>query len=282
MKLMRVGARGAERPALFHADGTIRDLSGHVADIAGDALGDEGLDKLRAIAPESLPVIDAATRIGPCVAGVGKFMCIGRNYAEHAAETGSAVPEEPMLFMKATSAISGPNDPIIIPRGAKKTDWEVELAVIIGREGRYIAEDEALAYVAGYCVANDVSERSFQKERGGQFTKGKSADSFGPIGPWLVTRDEVPDPQALDLFCEIDGVMRQSDSTAKMIYGVAHLIHHLSQFMSLHPGDIIATGTPSGVGMGMKPTPVFLGPGQTVRLGVSGLGEQLHITEASD
>jgi ureidoglycolate lyase len=281
MKLMRMGARGAERPALLHSDGTIRDLSGIVADIAGPVLTDAGLADIAACDPGSLPVIDQSERIGACVGHVGKFICIGLNYADHAAETGAKIPDEPILFMKATSAVMGPNDNVIIPRNSQKTDWEVELGVVIGKEARYVPEAEALDHVAGYCTINDLSERAFQIERGGQWVKGKSADSFGPIGPWLVTRDEVPDPQALKLFCEVDGVRRQNGSTATMVFGVRFLVHYISQFMSLQPGDIISTGTPPGVGMGIKPEPVYLRPGQKIHLGVEGLGEQNQVTVAA-
>ena len=273
MKLLRHGPRGAERPGLLADDGTIRDLSGLVPDIAGTVLSDVGLNMLRTIDASGLPVVAAGTRLGACVAGTGKLICIGLNYADHAAESGMAVPPEPVIFMKATSAICGPNDPIIIPRGSEKTDWEVELGVVIGRVARHVTEAEALAYVAGYCVINDVSERAFQIERGGQWTKGKSADTFGPIGPWLVTRDEVPDPQNLTLWLEVDGHRFQNGSTRTMVFGVAHLISYISQFMSLHPGDIISTGTPPGVGLGQKP-PVYLRGGQVMRLSIEGLGEQ--------
>jgi len=274
MKLLRVGPKGSEKPALLAADGTIRDLSGIVADIGGDVLSDSGLDRLRGIDASGLPVLGADERVGPCVARIGKIVCVGLNYADHAAETGARLPREPILFMKATSAINGPNDDVIIPRASKKTDWEVELGVVIGAEARYVTEDEALNHVAGYCVINDVSEREFQGERSGQWTKGKSADTFAPIGPWFVTRDEIADPQALDLWLDVDGERRQTGSTKTMIFGVAFLVSYISQFMSLQPGDIIATGTPPGVGLGMKPEPVFLKPGQTMHLGVAGLGEQ--------
>ena len=273
MKLLRHGPRGAERPGLLHKDGTIRDLTGLVPDIAGAVLSDTGLAMLRGIDVKTLPVVDAATRLGPCVAGTGKFICIGLNYADHAAESGHAVPPEPVVFMKATSAICGPNDPIIIPRTSQKTDWEVELAVIIGTKAKYVSEDQALAHVAGYAVANDVSERSFQTERAGQWTKGKSCDNFGQLGPWLVTRDEVADPQALPMWLTVNGTKMQDGSTTTMVYGVAHLVSYLSQFMTLHPGDVISTGTPPGVGMGMKP-PRFLKAGDVVELGIAGLGQQ--------
>jgi ureidoglycolate lyase len=279
MKLLRYGAPGAEKPGLLGDDGRIRDLSAHLADISGAALSDEALGRLRALDQASLPVVEGTPRLGPCVSQVGKFICIGLNYSDHAAETGAPIPEEPIVFMKATSAITGPNDDVIIPKGSQKTDWEVELGVVIGREARYITEAEALDHVAGYCVINDLSERDFQIHRGGQWTKGKSADSFGPIGPWLVTRDEVADPQALEMWLEVDGHRYQDGSTATMIFGVAHVVSYLSQFMSLQPGDIISTGTPPGVGLGQKPE-VYLRPGQTIRLGIEGLGEQRQTTRA--
>lgn len=281
MKLLRHGERGAEKPGLLHGDGTIRDLSGHVPDIAGEVLSDAGIARLRGIDPASLPVVDSSTRLGACVGGTGKFMCIGLNYADHAAESGLQVPSEPVLFMKATSAICGPDDPIIIPRGAQKVDWEVELAVIIGTKGKYIAEADALNHVAGYAVANDVSERAFQAERQGQWTKGKSCDNFGQLGPWLVTRDEVPDPQDLSMYCRVNGQTMQDGSTRTMVYGVAHLVSYLSQFFTLHPGDVISTGTPPGVGLGMKP-PRYLKAGEVVELGIQGLGDQRQDVVADD
>ena len=273
MKLLRHGPAGAERPGLYHSDGTIRDLTGLVPDIAGAVLSDQGIAMMRALDPAQLPTVDPATRIGPCVGGTGKFICIGLNYADHAAESGMPVPPEPVIFMKATSAIVGPNDPIVIPRGSQKTDWEVELAVIIGTRAKHVDEADALACVAGYAVANDVSERAFQIERAGQWTKGKSSDSFGPLGPWLVTRDEIPDPQALRLWLSVGGRRMQDGTTATMVFGVAHLVAYLSASMTLHPGDVISTGTPPGVGMGMKP-PRYLKPGDEVELGVEGLGQQ--------
>ncbi|MCJ1901406.1 fumarylacetoacetate hydrolase family protein [Paracoccus versutus] len=272
MKLMRIGQPGAERPAMLGEDGLLRDLSNVVKDIGGDVLGDATLDRLRKIDPTTLPRMEEA-RIGPCVGGIGKFICIGLNYADHAAEAGMALPKEPIVFLKANSSICGPNDMVRMPRGSTKTDWEVELGVVIGKTAQYVSKTEALDHVAGYCVINDVSEREYQLERGGQWDKGKSCDTFGPIGPWLVTRDEVPDPQNLKMWLDVDGVRRQTGSTATMIFGVAHVVSYLSQFMTLHPGDVIATGTPPGVGMGFKP-PVFLKDGQTVRLGIEGLGEQ--------
>jgi len=280
MKLLRVGAKGAEKPAILAADGSIRDLSGIVPDLAGDALTPAGIERIRAVDPKTLPELPAGQRIGPCVGNVGKFICIGLNYADHAAETGATPPSEPILFMKATSAIIGPNDDVIIPKNSIKPDWEVELAVVIGAEARYVEEKDAMKHVAGYCVCNDVSERHFQTERGGQWVKGKSADTFGPIGPWLVTADEVPDPQNLKMWLEIDGHRYQDGSTKTMIFGVAHLVSYISQFMSLQPGDVITTGTPPGVGMGIKPNPVWLKPGQTMHLGIEGLGEQTQKVRA--
>jgi 2-keto-4-pentenoate hydratase/2-oxohepta-3-ene-1,7-dioic acid hydratase in catechol pathway len=273
MKLLRHGPVGAERPGLLHTDGTIRDLTGLVPDIGGAVISDTGLAMLRGIDAGILPVVDPATRLGPCVAGTGKFICIGLNYADHAAESGMAVPPEPVIFMKATSAICGPNDPIIIPRGSEKTDWEVELAIIIGKAAKYVSQDEAMAHVAGYAVTNDVSERAFQTERSGQWTKGKSCDNFGQIGPWLVTRDEVADPQNLKMWLKVNGKTMQDGSTKTMVYGVKYLVSYLSQFMTLHPGDVISTGTPPGVGLGMKP-PRYLKPGEVVELGIEGLGSQ--------
>ncbi|MEM8590380.1 MAG: ureidoglycolate lyase [Pseudomonadota bacterium] len=277
MKLLRYGDRGQEKPGMLDGDGALRDLSGQIDDLAGEVLTPAGLDKLRAIDPASLPKVDGSPRIGPCVAQVGKFICIGLNYADHAAESGLEVPPEPVVFFKATSAIQGPDDPIEIPRGSTKTDWEVELGVIIGKPAKYVPEADAMDHVAGYCVVNDLSERDFQIHRAGQWVKGKSADTFGPIGPWLVTADEVADPQDLDMWLEVDGHRYQDGSTKTMVYGVRHLVSYLSQFMSLQPGDVITTGTPPGVGMGQKP-PVYLTPGQTVHLGIGGLGEQKAVT----
>ncbi len=273
MKLLRHGPAGAERPGVLHSDGTIRDLTGIVPDIGGAVLSDAGIAALRAVDLGALPVVAADVRLGPCVAGTGKFICIGLNYADHAAESGMAVPPEPVVFMKATSAMVGPNDPIVIPRGSVKTDWEVELAVIIGTKAKYVTEADALAHVAGYAVANDVSERAFQTERAGQWTKGKSCDNFGQLGPWLVTRDEVADPQNLSMWLTVGGKTMQNGTTRTMVYGVAHLVSYLSQFMTLHPGDVISTGTPPGVGMGMKP-PRYLVAGEVVELGIQGLGQQ--------
>jgi ureidoglycolate lyase len=274
MKLLRYGLVGEERPGIVDAGGKVRDVSGIVDDIAGETLTNRGLEKLRAVDTSKLPLVEEGTRIGPCVGRVGKFICVGLNYADHARESGVEPPKEPVLFMKATSAICGPNDNVIIPRNSRKTDWEVELGVVIGREARYVEIGDAMNHVAGYCVVNDVSEREFQIERCGQWVKGKSADTFGPIGPWLVSRDEVADPQRLSMWLEIDGRRYQNGSTATMIFGVAHLVSYISQFMSLQPGDIISTGTPPGVGLGQKPEPVYLRPGQTMRLGIDGLGEQ--------
>ncbi len=278
MKLARLGAPGAERLALVGADGRYRDISGHTADLTPDLLAD--LSPLAALDPADFPLVEGTPRVGPVVPQVGKFICVGLNYADHAAEAGMPVPAEPILFAKATSAVCGPDDGILIPPGSEKTDWEVELGIVIGKPARHVAEADALSHVAGYCVVNDVSERAYQIERGGQWVKGKSYDSFGPIGPWLVTPDEVADPQALRLWLEVDGQRMQDGSTATMIFGVAHLISYISRFMSLQPGDVIATGTPPGVGMGQKPAPVYLRPGQTLRLGVEGLGEQVQTTRA--
>jgi 2-keto-4-pentenoate hydratase/2-oxohepta-3-ene-1,7-dioic acid hydratase in catechol pathway len=270
MKLLRYGPQGAEKPGVLDSAGRIRDLSGVVSDIGGDLL--TRLDTL-AVDIDALPIVDGTPRLGPCVAGTGKFICIGLNYSDHAAETGAKVPPEPIIFMKATSAICGPNDPILIPRGSHKTDWEVELGVVIGTPAKYVTETDAMAHVAGYCVINDVSERAFQTERQGQWTKGKSCDNFGQTGPWLVTKDEVPDPQDLAMWLRVGDQMMQNGSTKTMVYGVAYLVSYLSQFFTLHPGDIISTGTPPGVGLGMKP-PRFLKAGEVVTLGIAGLGEQ--------
>ena len=280
MKLMRVGAPGAEKPAILAADGTIRDLSGVVKDISGDVLTPAGLDKLRAVDTSKLPVLDKGQRIGPCVGSVGKFIAIGLNYADHAAETNSPIPSEPIVFTKATSCIVGPNDDVIIPKNSTKPDWEVELGIVIGKEARYVDEANALDHVAGYCVVNDVSERNFQTERGGSWDKGKGCDTFGPIGPYVVTSDEVADPQNLRMGLDVDGKRYQDGSTKTMIFNVRHLVHYVSQFMSLQPGDIITTGTPPGVGMGQKPTPVWLKPGQTMKLGIEGLGDQTQKVKA--
>ena len=273
MKLLRYGAAGAERPAMLDQNGALHDLSGIIPDITGATFAPETLARLQSLDPNDLPLVEGSLRLGACIGSVGKFICIGLNYSDHAAESGMAVPKEPVVFMKATSAIIGANDEVMIPRGALKTDWEVELGVVIGREARYVEEAEALKYVGGYCVVNDLSERAFQMEGTGQWVKGKSCDTFGPIGPWLVTADEVPEPQSLDLWLEVDGHRYQHGSTSTMVFGVAHLVSYLSRFMSLQPGDIISTGTPPGVGLGQKP-PVYLRPGNVMRLGVTGLGEQ--------
>lgn len=281
MKLLRYGARGAEKPGLCDQDGAIRDLSQHLADISGAALSPDVLAHLSRIDPASLPLVESPIRYGACVGHIGKFICVGLNYSDHAKETGAEPPKEPILFMKATSAVIGPNDNVMIPKNSVKTDWEVELGVVIGREARYVDETNALDYVAGYCVINDISERAFQTERGGQWVKGKSADTFGPIGPWLVTKDEVRDPQNLIMWLDVDGKRYQNGSTKTMIFGVAHLVHYISQFMSLQPGDVISTGTPPGVGLGQKPNPIYLRPGQVMRLGIQGLGEQRQLVIAT-
>ncbi|WP_246793173.1 ureidoglycolate lyase [Burkholderia perseverans] len=281
MKLLRYGPLGQEKPGLLDARGRIRDLSAVVADVAGEVLSDTGLARLRGLDPDSLPLVPGEPRIGACVGGIGKFVCIGLNYADHAAESGLPVPAEPVVFAKWTSAVCGPDDGIEIPRDSVKTDWEVELGVVIGRECKHVDEASALDYVAGYCVINDVSEREWQIERGGQWDKGKGFDTFGPIGPWLVTRDEIADPQQLDLWLEVDGHRYQDGNTRTMIFSVAKVIAYLSRCMSLQPGDVISTGTPPGVGMGVKPSPVYLKPGQTVRLGIAGLGEQRQQTRAA-
>ncbi len=277
MKLLRYGPKGQEKPGLLDAQGRICSLEGQVDDIAGEALGERGLRALRELSPNQLPGVEGNPRLGPCVGRVGKVICIGLNYSDHAAESGMQVPPEPVIFMKATSAICGPYDDVEIPRKAEKTDWEVELGIVIGTTAKYVSEAEALNHVAGYCVVNDVSERHFQAERSGQWTKGKSHDTFGPLGPWLVTRDEVPDPNNLAMWLEVDGHRYQNGSTATMVYKVPFLVSYLSQFMSLQPGDIISTGTPPGVGMGQKP-PTYLKAGQTMRLGIDGLGEQQQRT----
>ena len=274
MKLLRYGPLGQEKPGLLDAAGTLRDLSAHVADIDGAALSPDSLARLRAIDPATLPAVPGTPRIGACVGAIGKFVCIGLNYADHAAESNMPIPAEPIVFNKWTSAVVGPNDDVKIPRGSEKTDWEVELGVVIGSTASYVDEADALRHVAGYCVINDVSERSYQLERGGTWDKGKGCDTFGPTGPWLVTADEVPDPHALDLWLEVDGRRFQNGNTRTMIFKVPQLVAYLSRFMTLQPGDVISTGTPPGVGMGVKPEPVFLRAGQTMRLGIEGLGEQ--------
>ena len=281
MKLLRYGPQGTEKPGMMAADGTIRDLSGHIDDLAGAELSDAALDQLRAIDVNSLPVVEGSARLGPCVGNIGKFVCIGLNYADHAAESGMALPEEPVIFFKATSAITGPNDDVEIPRHSVKTDWEVELGVVIGKAAKYISKKEALDHVAGYCVINDLSERDFQLHRSGQWVKGKSADTFGPIGPWMVTRDEVPDPQNLTMYLEVNGHRYQDGSTKTMHFEVATIVSHLSQFMSLQPGDVISTGTPPGVGMGQKPE-TYLKPGDVIELEIEGLGKQRQNVGASE
>ena len=273
MKLVRFGPAGRERPGMIDAGGRLRDLSEQFDDIAGETLSPAGLDQLRAIDPATLPAVDGEPRIGPCVGRVGKFVCIGLNYADHAAESGLAVPPEPVVFMKATSAIVGPDDDVVIPRGSTKTDWEVELGVIIGTTAKYVSEKDAAAHIAGYCVVNDVSEREFQLERHGTWDKGKGCDTFGPIGPWLVTADEVPDPCNLAMWLEVNGHRYQDGSSATMVYRPAFLVSYLSQFMSLQPGDVISTGTPPGVGMGQNP-PTYLKAGDRIELGIEGLGKQ--------
>ena len=274
MKLVRYGEIGSEKPGLIDSEGNIRDLSGHIDDINGFTLSDTSLDKLRTLDPASLPLVEGEQRFGACVNNVGKFMCIGLNYSDHAAETGAEIPAHPILFMKATSAIIGANDTVMIPRNSHATDWEVELGVVIGTACKYVEPDEALDYVAGYCISNDVSERHFQAKLTGQWTKGKSCDTFGPIGPWLVTRDEINDPQNLDMTLDVDGQRRQTGNTETMIFSVAECIAHLSQLMTLHPGDVISTGTPPGVGLGMKPEPVYLKAGDVMGVWIDGLGHQ--------
>ena len=281
MKLLRYGVRGAEKPGILDKEGRLRDLSGVVPDIAGAALLPEGLARISAVDPRSLPLVEGNPRIGPCVGGVGKLVCIGLNYADHAAESGVKVPPEPVIFMKATSAIIGPNDDVEIPRRSTKTDWEVELGVVTGRPAKYVEEANAMDHVAGFCVVNDVSEREFQLERAGQWDKGKCCDTFGPIGPWLVTSEEVHEPNDLHLWLEVDGRRFQDGNTRTMVYKVPFLVSYVSQFMGLQPGDIISTGTPPGVGIGQKPVPIYLKPGQVMRLGVDGLGEQRQRTVAA-
>src|SRR4051794_3564164 len=281
MKLLRYGPAGHEAPGLLGPDGVIRDLSGAVKDIGGDTLLPASLERLRSLDIATLPRVSGSPRLGPCVGDVGKFICIGLNYSDHAAESGMPVPKEPIVFMKATSSIIGPDDDVVLPRGSQKSDWEVELGVVIGTPAKYVEEADALSYVAGYCVVNDLSERAYQLEGTGQWVKGKSADTFGPIGPWLVTRDEVADCGALDLWLEADGHRYQNGSTRTLVFGVPFLVSYLSRFMSLQPGDIISTGTPPGVGLGQKP-PVYLRPGNVMRLGVQGLGEQRQTVKSED
>ena len=279
MKLLRFGEEGQEKPGILDADGNLRSLENVIGDLSGSALTKAGLEKLRGIDPSTLPLVEGNPRIGACVGQVSKFLCIGLNYSDHAEESGMEVPAEPVLFMKATSAICGPYDDVLIPPGSEKTDWEVELGIVIGDRVKHVSEADALDHVAGYCVINDLSERAYQLERCGQWVKGKSYDTFAPIGPWLVTRDEVPDPGNLSLWLEVDGHRYQNGTTQKMVFGVSKLVSYLSSFMTLNPGDIISTGTPPGVGLGQKP-PVYLKPGQTMRLSVEGLGEQQQITKA--
>jgi 2-keto-4-pentenoate hydratase/2-oxohepta-3-ene-1,7-dioic acid hydratase in catechol pathway len=273
MKLLRYGPPGQEKPGMLDRSGRVRDLSGQIADLKGSALGPRGLDRLRALDAESLPLVEGKPRLGPCVGRIGKFLCIGLNYSDHAAETGAAIPKEPIIFIKADTAISGPNDPVVIPKDSK-TDWEVELAVVIGSTAQHVSEERALDYVAGYAVCNDVSEREFQIERSGTWDKGKGCDTFGPLGPWLVTSDEVADPQALGMWLEVNGKRFQNGSTKTMVFGVRTLVSYCSKFMTLRAGDVISTGTPPGVGMGQKPTQIYLKAGDVMRLGIDGLGEQ--------
>ena len=276
MKLLRFGDIGKEKPGILDKNGIIRDLSGHIIDINGDTINDESLNKISRIDLSTLPIVPDGTRLGACVGNIGKFLCIGLNYSDHAAESGLPVPSEPILFSKATSAVVGPNDNIEIPRNSAETDWEVELGIVIGKKAKYLNEGEAEEYIAGYCVVNDVSEREFQIKREGQWTKGKSCDTFGPTGPYLVTKDDITDVQNLKMFLDVNGKRMQDGSTNTMIFSANYIVYYLSQFMSLNPGDIIATGTPPGVGLGMKP-PVFLKPGDKMRLGIEGLGEQNQI-----
>lgn len=274
MKLLRYGQIGSEKPGVLGNDGEIRDLSGLITDIDASVLSDQALQKLRDADLSKLPVVSGNPRIGACVGNIGKMICIGLNYSDHAAETGATPPPEPIIFMKVNSAICGPNDDVRIPKTSEKTDWEVELGFVIGKKAKYVSEAEAMDHVAGYCIVNDVSERSFQAERSGQWTKGKSCDTFGPTGPWMVTRDEIPDPQNLKMTLDVNGKRYQDGSTNTMIFGVKFLVHYLSQFFTLHPGDVISTGTPPGVGLGVKPNPVFLKPGDEMHLSIEGLGEQ--------
>ena len=274
MKLLRYGKNGAEKPGLLDGAGQLRDLSAHVDDITGKTLGDATLSKLSMLNPADLPLVDGEQRLGACVGNIGKFLCIGLNYSDHAAETGAKIPKHPILFLKANSAIIGPNDDVVMPRGSEQTDWEVELGVVIGKEAKYVRKENALDYVAGYCIVNDVSERHFQANLTGQWTKGKSCDTYGPIGPWLVTRDEIKDPQNLTMSCDVNGKRMQSGNTAKMIFTVAEIIEHLSQLFTLHPGDLISTGTPPGVGLAIKPKPVFLKKGDVMSLNIESLGNQ--------
>ena len=273
MKLLRFGEMGQEKPGILDSNGNIRDLSGHISDINGETISEDGLNKISSIDQMSLPIVPEGIRLGACVGSIGKFLCIGLNYSDHAAESGMPVPKEPILFSKATSAVVGPNDDVEIPRNSVETDWEVELGIIIGKKAKYITEENVEEYIAGYCVVNDVSEREFQLKKEGQWTKGKSCDTFGPTGPYLVTKDEIPDVQNLNMFLDVNGKRMQNGSTKTMIFSANYIVYYLSQFMSLNPGDVIATGTPPGVGGGMKP-PVFLKAGDTMKLGIEGLGEQ--------
>ncbi len=282
MKLMRYGAKGAEKPAALDARGVMRDLSGVLADITAHTLSPHGLARLRELDLATLPVIENPGRTAVPWRGLQKFICVGLNYADHAAESNLAVPSEPVLFTKQISALMGANDPVVLPQGSVKSDWEVELGVVIGSKARYVTEDDALKHVAGYCVVNDLSEREYQLERGGTWDKGKGCDTFGPVGPWMVTADEVPDPQALAMWLEVNGQRMQNGSTKTMVFGVAHLVSYISRFMTLMPGDLISTGTPPGVGMGQKPHPIYLKAGDTMRLGIEGLGEQRQTVHAWD
>jgi 2-keto-4-pentenoate hydratase/2-oxohepta-3-ene-1,7-dioic acid hydratase in catechol pathway len=282
MKLMRYGAKGAEKPGMLDAQGAVRDLSGELVDITAHTLTPHGLQRLRDVNPANLPVVAEPGRIAPPWTGIGKFLCVGLNYADHAAESGLPVPAEPVLFTKTLSCLVGCNDPVVLPKDSVKGDWEVELGVVIGTKARYVSEADALKHVAGYCIVNDVSEREYQIERGGTWDKGKGCDTFGPVGPWMVTADEVPDPQALALWLEVNGKRVQNGSTKTMIFSVAHLVSYISRFMTLYPGDLISTGTPPGVGMGHKPNPVYLKPGDTMRVGIQGLGEQQQSVFAWD
>jgi 2-keto-4-pentenoate hydratase/2-oxohepta-3-ene-1,7-dioic acid hydratase in catechol pathway len=280
MKLLRFGPKGAEKPGLLDAGGTIRDLSGVLPDLTSAALAGGAIARLADVDPSRLPAVEGPVRHAPVVADIGKLICVGLNYSDHAAESGMAVPAEPVLFMKATSSIIGCNDPVVLPRGSVKSDWEVELGVVIGKRARYVDEASALDYVAGYCVVNDLSEREYQLERGGQWDKGKGCDTFGPVGPYLVTTDEVPDPQNLDMWLEVNGKRYQTGNTRTMVFTVAHLVSYISRFMTLQPGDVISTGTPPGVGLGQKPDPVYLEPGDRMKLGIDGLGEQEQLVHA--
>jgi 2,4-didehydro-3-deoxy-L-rhamnonate hydrolase len=282
MKLMRYGAKGAEKPALVDAQGRVRDLSGVLADITAATLSPKGLQRLRELDPDELPIVEQPGRIGAPWVGCEKFVAIGLNYADHAAESGNPIPKEPVVFMKAPSCRVGPNDAVVLPQGSVKTDWEVELGVVIGSRARYVSEADALNHVAGYCVVNDISEREYQLERGGTWDKGKGCDTFGPVGPWLVTTDEIPDPQNLAMGLDVSGKRWQNGSTKTMIFGVAQLVSYVSRFMTLQPGDLITTGTPPGVGLGVKPNPVYLKPGDTMRVWIEGLGEQQQTVHAWD